>query len=183
MKIQLRLNKVLDIIKKYTESELDYYDIAQDLLENDKTISSEQKNKLMAHALIHNKKEYKIVGVSFEGRQDKLFALKEGEVLFLEKQPDNEYDPNAVAVKNANGAQIGFLPAILALKLKNIIDYVDVKISTIFQSMSNRFGGLRVKFQPKATNEVINKIELELLLETTQVDDEQISNTMEQYFS
>ncbi len=41
----------------------------------------------------------KIVGVSFEGRQDLVAGLQLGHELTLERQPENPYDPNAIAVR------------------------------------------------------------------------------------
>lgn len=40
----------------------------------------------------------KIVGVTFEGRQDTIKLLKGDEQLRVRREPDNEYDPKAVAV-------------------------------------------------------------------------------------
>lgn len=50
----------------------------------------------------------KVVGVSFEGRQDVLAGLRVGDELTLVRQPDNPHDSNAIAV--CMGAlQIGFI--------------------------------------------------------------------------
>ena len=40
----------------------------------------------------------KLAGVSFEGRQDTIAGLSLGSELALERQPNNEHDPNAIAV-------------------------------------------------------------------------------------
>jgi hypothetical protein len=60
----------------------------------------------------------KVAGVTFEGRQAFLRELNGGEPAQLRPEPQNSYDPNAVAVyvKSAGGAtyHIGYVPRELA---------------------------------------------------------------------
>lgn len=63
----------------------------------------------------------KIVGVSFEGRQDSIAGLQEGYALDLVRQPDNPKDPNAIAVRYGT-MQLGFLRAQIAKHLAPIVD-------------------------------------------------------------
>jgi single-stranded-DNA-specific exonuclease len=63
----------------------------------------------------------KIVGVSFEGRQDVVAGLSEGLALRFERQPDNEFDANAIAV-HAGALQLGFLKKEIAKHLAPRID-------------------------------------------------------------
>ena len=63
----------------------------------------------------------KIVGVSFEGRQNSIAGLQEGYALDLVRQPDNPKDSNAIAV--CYGAmQLGFLRAQIAKHVAPIVD-------------------------------------------------------------
>jgi single-stranded-DNA-specific exonuclease len=64
----------------------------------------------------------KLAGVSFEGRQDVVTRLEPGTVLRLVRQPDNEYDTNAVAVMAPTGEQVGFLNRRLAAVLAPALD-------------------------------------------------------------
>ena len=64
----------------------------------------------------------KIVGVSFEGRQDVAQTLAEGMDLSVVRQPDNAYDPNAMAVMTADGVQVGFLRRQIAQVLAPLAD-------------------------------------------------------------
>jgi single-stranded-DNA-specific exonuclease len=64
----------------------------------------------------------KVVGVTFEGRQDIVRRLSAGDLLALERQPDNPVDPHAVRVLNASGQQIGYLSARVAARLAPSID-------------------------------------------------------------
>ena len=59
----------------------------------------------------------KVVGVSFEGRQEVLACLKMGDRIWLEMEPNNRYDHNAIKVSRSNGEQIGYLSRYLAASL------------------------------------------------------------------
>jgi len=63
----------------------------------------------------------KIVGVSFEGRQDVVAGLNEGLALRFERQPGNEFDSNAIAV-HFGALQLGFLKKDIAKHLAPKID-------------------------------------------------------------
>ena len=63
----------------------------------------------------------KIVGVSFEGRQDHLHGLAPGFELDLRRQPDNPKDPYAIAV-HYGAVQLGYLRAGIAKHLAPLID-------------------------------------------------------------
>jgi single-stranded-DNA-specific exonuclease len=64
----------------------------------------------------------KLAGVSFEGRQNVVARLEPGAVLRLVRQPDNEFDPNAIAVFDPVGDQVGFFNKRLASALAPEID-------------------------------------------------------------
>ncbi len=63
----------------------------------------------------------KVMGVSFEGRQDLVAGLVPGLELELQRQPDNPHDANAIAV-NYGALQIGFLRKQIAKHLAPLID-------------------------------------------------------------
>lgn len=63
----------------------------------------------------------KIVGVSFEGRQKIIPGLEQGQVLELEREPDNKFDKNAVKVMNGD-QQIGYIKKYLAVDLADAMD-------------------------------------------------------------
>ena len=56
----------------------------------------------------------KVVGVTFEGRQEVVARLQMGDKVWLEMEPDNPYDKNAIMVTRENGEQIGYLSRHLA---------------------------------------------------------------------
>ena len=71
----------------------------------------------------------KVVGVSFENRQETIATLESGVELALEREPDNEMDANAVAVRvsmsahiGASGAKLGYLKSELAARLAPHMD-------------------------------------------------------------
>lgn len=59
----------------------------------------------------------KAVGVTFEGRQEVLARLQMGDRVWLEQEPNNAYDPNAIKVCRSNGEQIGYLSRQLAASI------------------------------------------------------------------
>jgi single-stranded-DNA-specific exonuclease len=63
----------------------------------------------------------KIVGVTFEGRQDLIGGLQPGAELELVRQPDNAFDPNAVAV-HFGRLQLGFVRKPIAARIAPNID-------------------------------------------------------------
>lgn len=64
----------------------------------------------------------KLAGVTFEGRQDAISRLVADMPLRLERQPDNEYDPNACAIFDPFGEQVGYFNRGLAAALATYID-------------------------------------------------------------
>ncbi len=56
----------------------------------------------------------RVVGVSFEGRQEIVARLKMGDRIWLEMEPNNPYDRNAVMVTRENGEQFGYINRLLA---------------------------------------------------------------------
>src|SRR5262249_11028115 len=63
----------------------------------------------------------KLAGVSFEGRQDRIAGLQLGTELTLQRQPENQYDANAIAV-HYGALQMGFLSKGIAKHLAPHID-------------------------------------------------------------
>lgn len=62
-----------------------------------------------------------LAGVTIGDRQDMIARLSEGERLFLDREPDNHHDKNAVAVYSSRG-QIGYVRAAEAALLAPLID-------------------------------------------------------------
>jgi single-stranded-DNA-specific exonuclease len=64
----------------------------------------------------------KVVGVSFEDRQELISRLQTGDRIWLEREPQNPFDANAVSVTNNLGEQVGYLNAHLAAALAVYFD-------------------------------------------------------------
>ncbi|MBS3957753.1 MAG: single-stranded-DNA-specific exonuclease RecJ [Clostridiales bacterium] len=89
----------------------------------------------------------KLVGVTFEGRQEVIGALKAGTPLRIVRQPDNPHDSNAIALHEPRGAQIGFFNRRLAAVLAPVIDAGvehDVEITDITGLAEDRSRGVNV---------------------------------------
>ena len=63
----------------------------------------------------------KIVGVSFEGRQNLVAGLAPGDPLDLVREPDNPHDPNALAVRYGR-LQLGYVRREIAARLAPNVD-------------------------------------------------------------
>lgn len=59
----------------------------------------------------------KVVGVTFEDRQEIIARLQIGDHVWLEQEPDNAFDANAIMVTRSNGEQLGYLNRHLAANL------------------------------------------------------------------
>ena len=66
--------------------------------------------------------ETKVAGVTFEGRQAVVASLQYGEAVVLKREPDNRYDANAIRVERQDGAQIGYIPKELAVRIAPAMD-------------------------------------------------------------
>ncbi|MCE5191004.1 MAG: DEAD/DEAH box helicase, partial [Actinomycetia bacterium] len=76
----------------------------------------------------------KLVGVTFEGRQEVVVRLVPETPLRIERQPENPFDPNACALYDPLGAQVGFFNRRLAAALAPYLDAgvgYDVAVSDV----------------------------------------------------
>ncbi|MBO8125831.1 MAG: single-stranded-DNA-specific exonuclease RecJ [Firmicutes bacterium] len=64
----------------------------------------------------------KIVGVTFEDRQEVVSSLRSGQKLKLVREVDNPHDPNAIAVTTLDGKQVGYLRRGIAKHLAPLLD-------------------------------------------------------------
>ncbi len=64
----------------------------------------------------------KVVGVTFDGRQEVVAQLAPGEEVLLRRQPNNPHDPHAVQVVRRDGSVVGYLSSALAGRLAPHLD-------------------------------------------------------------
>ena len=89
----------------------------------------------------------KVAGVTFEGRQEIAARLQPGAPLRLERQPDNPHDPNACALFDPFGDQVGFLNRRLAAVLAPVIDRgveYDVEVADVTGGAEGASFGINV---------------------------------------
>ncbi|MGV8082396.1 MAG: single-stranded-DNA-specific exonuclease RecJ [Coriobacteriia bacterium] len=89
----------------------------------------------------------KLAGVTFEGRQELLGHLAPGTPLRLERQPGNPHDPNACALRDPRGEQVGFLNRRLAAALAPVIDAgaaYDIEVTDITGGEEGKALGVNV---------------------------------------
>lgn len=67
--------------------------------------------------------EVPVVGLTYEGRDEFVkSSVSLGVVAFLERQPDNQWDPNAIKVVLGDGRDIGYIPRVVAAHLARDLD-------------------------------------------------------------
>lgn len=90
----------------------------------------------------------KLAGVTFEDRQALLEGLTPGDPLRFERQPENPYDSNAIALFDARGSQVGFLNKRLAAALAPAVDSgaeYDVEVADVTGGDAGRSMGVNVR--------------------------------------
>ncbi|MDQ7843078.1 MAG: single-stranded-DNA-specific exonuclease RecJ [Armatimonadota bacterium] len=64
----------------------------------------------------------KVVGVTYEGRQEVVRMLRPGDALRLRREPANPVDPHAIGVLTDDGRQVGYLSARVAARVAPSMD-------------------------------------------------------------
>jgi hypothetical protein len=64
----------------------------------------------------------RIVGISFEGRQEAAAKVRLGDLVWLVRQPTNRYDSNAIAITRENNESLGYVNRHLASRLAPFFD-------------------------------------------------------------
>lgn len=104
----------------------------------------------------------KVSGVTFEGRQALIAQLSGREPCRLEPEPTNKYDPNAIAVKVAHGADIwhiGYIPRGIAAEIapylegESLICQIE-EITGGFETSSGDIAALGVRLQIELPGEI-----------------------------
>jgi single-stranded-DNA-specific exonuclease len=96
--------------------------------------------------------ETRVVGVTFENRQEVVELLTEREQVYLIREPDNAFDSNAVKVVRWDHQQFGYLNRELAKVLAPRMDRYGRPIKAIVTTLTggynpgSRFGVL-IKFR------------------------------------
>ena len=82
----------------------------------------------------------KVAGVTFENRQEVVALLTEGEVLTAVREPDNAFDSRAIALRRADGTQVGYINSKLAWNLSTVMD-VGIPLHVVVTEVTGRMEG------------------------------------------
>jgi len=97
----------------------------------------------------------KIVGSTFCGGQNLIPELDRGDPLQLVRDPENEFDTNAVQVRNENGDLLGHLPKDTAAEVAPLMDggtEVKAKVAEITGGSGNHYGcNVTLSYYPPET--------------------------------
>jgi len=81
-----------------------------------------------------------VAGINYVDISEVYNKLMEGNMLYLKREPNNEYDSNAILISTADGYVIGYIPKESTLILKNLMDngkYLYGKIKEISDDYQN----------------------------------------------
>lgn len=122
---------VRDVHRRPADAESPASELVSDLFARaDEIIAREEYAGIEEAPSFHTK----LAGVTFEGRQDVLTRLSTGSTLRVVRQPDNQFDPNACALFDPHGDQVGFLnrrlAAVLAPAIDSGVEY-DVEVTEV----------------------------------------------------
>lgn len=122
----------------------------------------------------------KVVGVTFENRQEVAAGLWDGQQVFLEREFNNPHDANSIKVVNSSRVQVGYLNARLAKYFAPLLDRGDqylVSVSQVTGGADKNFGvNIIISKRPKETRE---EYEMRLALireELSQETDDELIN-------
>lgn len=76
-----------------------------------------------------------------------LQKLEKNEKIFPEREPDNKFDKNAVALFNKEGNKLGYVPATTAVDLSSCIDQgnkIEIKVSEITEGNNGKNIGCNI---------------------------------------
>ena len=85
----------------------------------------------------------RVVGVTFENRQEVVAILKVGEQITLRREPTNPYDANAIRVERLTCEQIGYIDRYKAASLAPIFDACGgIGAGTVIQLIGGHSNGM-----------------------------------------
>lgn len=131
---------------------------------------------------IGDKEEFftKVVGVTFENRQEVAASLREGEQVFLEREFDNPYDSNSVKVVNSSKVQVGHLNARLARHFAPLLDRGDQYLASVSQvtgGADKNYGvNIVISKRPEETREEYELRLAQIREELSQETDDELIN-------
>ena len=79
------------------------------------------KNPVELITTFNNSEEIEVAGTQYEGRSGRIERVKVGDRLKLVREPDNEYDENAIDIRNEIGS-LGHIPIEIAEDLASLLD-------------------------------------------------------------
>lgn len=81
--------------------------------------------------------EAELSGTQYEGRSERIEAVRVGDLVSLVREPDNIYDPQAIDVRSADGS-LGHIPADVACELAPLIDKELYDCTAVVSSVTRR---------------------------------------------
>jgi single-stranded-DNA-specific exonuclease len=109
-------------------------------------------NQNVKSAIGLDKQDYftKVVGVTYENRQQIIRRLRPGQEIKLVREPHNQHDRNAIAVRLNTGEQIGYIRKEMARDLAPRLDRLGHSVTGVINHITGgEFGksyGVNISF-------------------------------------
>lgn len=90
-----------------------------------------------------------LAGVQYDGRADYARMVSLSDTLYLQREPDNSHDSNAIQVITSDGAQVGYIPRKISTWLAGWLDTVDTRITCDIVELREEPGTENVRVRVK----------------------------------
>jgi hypothetical protein len=127
---------------------------------------NERKFPIVCNPAIMNERKFFIAGVQFHpGAVDAIRNLIEGDELFLEPEPTNKFDSNAIKILDENNNFLGYVPKKISAEISAMIEIGEVYCMVETLNLSGKTWEIcQVSITPIAEDETPEEAELEDLL-------------------
>ena len=104
-----------------------------------------------------------LAGVMVENRFRAVAQLSLLEKVFLSREPNNQYDPNAIAVKRQDNKKLGYIGKAIAAKLASFMDSGNDPIAALITDITSDISGSTIGtsicfYLPEEIYDVISKV-------------------------
>ncbi len=100
----------------------------------------------------------KVAGVTFEGRQEHIAKLHMSDPVQIVPEPENPYDPNALAVHVAHGGDVfhvGYIPRFLAAEIAPHLEG-----ESVMATIRDITGGFELQYEGTANLGLVIHVEI-----------------------
>lgn len=126
--------EIIDKLNNLTKEEItnSIVEIIKQIKKNNSEIISTNSKEYVLEEI---GKTFELVGTEFEGRNERIEKVNVGDKVKLIREPLNQYDKNAIDVRNEEGS-LGHIPAYISKKLARLIDNNQLAKTAVIESVT-----------------------------------------------